>query len=154
ATAKPADPNLRRSTAPWARRAAQVPGVGGWDYGSRVNRTDRLYAIVEELRARSPRPTSAATLAQRFEVSTRTIERDLLALQESGVPIYAETGRTGGYVIDAARSLPPVNFTAAEAAAVAVALTTAADTPFAMSARSALTKMIAAMHAPDRDAAR
>ena len=119
-----------------------------------MNRTDRLYAIVEELRARSPRTTSAAALARRFEVSARTVERDLLALQEAGVPIYAETGRGGGYVIDAARALPPVNFTAAEAAAVAVALTAASDTPFAASARSALTKMVAAMHTSDRDAAR
>jgi predicted DNA-binding transcriptional regulator YafY len=119
-----------------------------------VNRTDRLYAIVEELRARSPRPTSAATLAQRFEVSTRTVERDLLALQEAGVPIFAEAGRAGGYVLDAARTLPPVNFSAAEAAAVAVALQSARNTPFAASARSALTKMLAAMGVDDQAAAR
>ena len=52
-----------------------------------MNRTDRLYALVEELRAVAPRPRSARQLAQRYEVSTRTIERDILALQESGVPI-------------------------------------------------------------------
>jgi len=119
-----------------------------------VNRTDRLYAIVEELRSRSPRPTSTTVLADRFEVSTRTIERDVLALQEAGVPIHAETGRTGGYVLDAARTLPPVNFTAAEAAAVAVALHGARGTPFATSARSALTKMMAAMADDDVTAAR
>jgi len=119
-----------------------------------VNRTDRLYAIVEELRARSPRATSTTSLAARFEVSTRTIERDVLALQEAGVPIHAETGRHGGYVLDAARTLPPVNFTAAEAAAVAVALHQARGTPFATSARSALTKMMAAMADAELDAAR
>lgn len=58
-----------------------------------MNRTDRLYAIVEALRASPNRPVSARRLAERFEVSTRTIERDILALQESGVPIYADTGR-------------------------------------------------------------
>ena len=65
-----------------------------------MNRTDRLYALVEDLRAIAPRPRSARQLAAKYEVSTRTIERDILALQESGVPVYAETGRHGGYVID------------------------------------------------------
>src|SRR5215813_5390621 len=63
-----------------------------------VNRTDRLYALVEELRAIAPRPRTARQLASKYEVSTRTIERDILALQESGVPVYAEIGRHGGYV--------------------------------------------------------
>jgi predicted DNA-binding transcriptional regulator YafY len=87
-----------------------------------MNRTDRLYALVEELRAAAPRPQSARQLAGRYEVSTRTIERDILALQESGVPIYAESGRRGGYVIDKALTLPPLNFTAAEMVAMAVSL--------------------------------
>jgi predicted DNA-binding transcriptional regulator YafY len=119
-----------------------------------VNRTDRLYALVEELRARSPRPVSARALAERFEVSSRTIERDLLALQEAGVPIYAEAGRTGGYAIDASRTLPPVNFTPTEAAAIAVALGRPASTPFAASARSALVKVLGAMSERDAAAAR
>jgi predicted DNA-binding transcriptional regulator YafY len=110
-----------------------------------MNRTDRLYAIVEELRARSPRAVSASKLAERFEVAVRTVERDLLALQEAGVPIYAETGRRGGYVLDATRALPPINFNAAEAAAIAVALS---------SARAALTKIMAAMSDSDAEAAR
>jgi predicted DNA-binding transcriptional regulator YafY len=54
-----------------------------------VNRTDRLYALVEELRAVAPRPLTARRLADRFEVSVRTIERDLGALLEAGVPLYA-----------------------------------------------------------------
>ena len=108
-----------------------------------MNRTDRLYALVEELRAVAPRPRSARQLAQRYEVSTRTIERDILALQESGVPIYAETGRAGGYVIDKTLTLPPVNFTAAEMAAIAVALARDEATPFAAATRSALRKVLA-----------
>ena len=51
-----------------------------------MNRTDRLYALVEELRAAAPRARSAHRLAERFEVTVRTIQRDLLALQEAGVP--------------------------------------------------------------------
>ncbi len=108
-----------------------------------MNRTDRLYALVEELRAVAPRPRSARQLAERYEVSTRTIERDILALQESGVPIYAETGRRGGYAIDKALTLPPLNFTAAEMVAIAVALAREESTPFAAATRSALRKVLA-----------
>ena len=108
-----------------------------------MNRTDRLYALVEELRARAPRPWPARQLAKEYEVSTRTIERDILALQESGVPVYAETGRHGGYVIDKTRTLPPVNVTAAELVALAVCLAGVEGTPFASAARSALRKVLA-----------
>lgn len=87
---------------------------------------------------------SARQLAGRYEVSTRTIERDILALQESGVPVYALTGRRGGYVIDKARTLPPLNFTAAEMLAMAVSLAGAQGTPFASALRSALRKVLAA----------
>jgi predicted DNA-binding transcriptional regulator YafY len=109
-----------------------------------MNRTDRLYALVEELRAVAPGPRSARQLARRYEVSTRTIERDILALQESGVPVYAVTGRCGGYVIDKTRTLPPLNFTAAEMVALAVSLAEAEATPFAAALRSALRKVLAA----------
>jgi predicted DNA-binding transcriptional regulator YafY len=114
-----------------------------------MNRTDRLYALVEELRAVAPRPRSARWLARRFEVSTRTVERDLGALQESGVPIYAEPGRAGGYSLDRARTLPPVNVTPAEAVAIAVALERLGGTPFEELARSALHKVVAVMPAVD-----
>jgi predicted DNA-binding transcriptional regulator YafY len=108
-----------------------------------VNRTDRLYALVEDLRASAPRPRSARQLAARYEVSPRTIERDILALQESGVPVYAEPGRTGGYAIDKTMTLPPVNFTAAEMVAIAVALARDERTPFEAATRSALRKVLA-----------
>ncbi|MEW2377593.1 WYL domain-containing protein [Micromonospora sp. NPDC047812] len=114
-----------------------------------MNRTDRLYALVEELRAVSPRPRSARWLADRFEVSTRTIERDIGALQESGVPIWAEPGRTGGYALDRARTLPPVNLTPVEAVAMAVALHRMRGTPFAAAAGTALRKLISVMPAAD-----
>jgi predicted DNA-binding transcriptional regulator YafY len=119
-----------------------------------MNRTDRLYALVEEMRAVAPRPRSARWLAGRFEVSVRTVERDISALQQSGVPIYAEPGRTGGYCLDKARTLPPVNLTPAEAVAMAVALRRLADTPFRSTAGSALRKLVAAMQGDDAAAAR
>ena len=118
----------------------------------KVNRTDRLYGLVEELRAVSPRPRSARRLAERFEVSVRTIERDLAALQQSGLPIWAEPGRTGGYVIDASATLGPAGFTLDEALAVLIGLGALRHSPFRHSARTAARKVLAVM--PDRDAAR
>jgi predicted DNA-binding transcriptional regulator YafY len=119
-----------------------------------VNRTDRLYALVEELRAVAPRPRSSHWLAAHFEVSARTVERDIAALQQSGVPIYAEPGRTGGYCLDKARTLPPVNLTPGEAVAMALALHGLAGTPFRDTAAAALRKLVAVMQADDASAAR
>src|SRR6476619_3775714 len=106
-----------------------------------MNRTDRLYALVEELRSRAPRPMRATELADQFEVSTRTIERDLLALQQAGVPIWAQPGPGGGYSLNVDTTLPPLNLTAAEAAAIATALAVTRAMPFAEAGRSALTKL-------------
>ena len=119
-----------------------------------MNRTDRLYALVEELRAVAPRPRSARWLATRLEVSTRTVERDVDALLQAGVPIWAEAGRAGGYCLDARRSLPPVNLTPQEAVAMSVALEQMAGTPFRAAAASAQRKLVAAMQGGDADAAR
>lgn len=119
-----------------------------------MNRTERLYALVEELRARAPRAVRAAELARRFEVSTRTVERDLLALQEAGVPIWAQPGPGGGYGLNAESTLPPLNFTPAEAAAIATALAATRAMPFAEAGRSALRKLAGVMaSAPKQTAA-
>lgn len=114
-----------------------------------MNRTDRLYAIVEELRARAPRPMRAQELADRFEVSVRTVERDVLALQEGGVPIWSQRGPRGGYALDPRRTLPPLNLSAEEAVALATALAAAGPMPFGDSARSARMKLAAVMAASD-----
>lgn len=108
-----------------------------------MTRTDRLYALVEELRAVAPRPRSARWLAEKFDVSSRTIERDLSALQQSGVPIWAEPGRTGGYCLDVAHTLAPLAFTVDEALAVMIALGTLVTSPFRDAATSALRKVVA-----------
>jgi predicted DNA-binding transcriptional regulator YafY len=118
-----------------------------------VNRTDRLYALVEELRAVAPRPRTARQLADRFEVSVRTIERDLNALMEAGVPLFATPGPGGGHAIDSAHTLPPVNFTSDEAAALAIALARPGRSPLAEALRSALQKVLAAMPATEAEAA-
>ncbi|HWU47784.1 MAG TPA: YafY family protein [Humibacter sp.] len=108
-----------------------------------MTRTDRLYALVEELRAVAPRPRSARWLAEKFDVSPRTIERDLSALQQGGVPIWAEPGRTGGYCLDPAHSLAPLGFTVDEALALMIGLGTLATSPFRDAATSALRKVVA-----------
>jgi predicted DNA-binding transcriptional regulator YafY len=110
-----------------------------------MNRIDRLYAVVEELRAAGSRGRTARRLADHFEVSVRTIERDLSALGQAGVPLATKQGRTGGYTLDRSMSLPPLNFTPREAAAVAVALSRSEHVLFARDARSALQKIVAAM---------
>lgn len=78
-------------------------------------------------------------------MSVRTIERDLSALGQAGVPLTAQPGRRGGYAVDRAMTLPPLNFTPGEAAAVAVALSRSERVPWAGEARSALRKIVAAM---------
>ncbi len=118
-----------------------------------MNRTDRLYALVEELRARVPYPMRATELAARFEVSTRTIERDLLALQEAGVPIWAQPGPGGGYSLNPAATLPPLNLTQEEAVALATALAAMPAMPFAAAGHSALAKLSEVMAIAPRDTA-
>ena len=58
---------------------------------------DRLYGITLHLLNHGK--TSAAYLAKKFEVSTRTIQRDMDALCRAGVPVAAETGAAGGYYL-------------------------------------------------------
>ncbi|TCS93220.1 helix-turn-helix transcriptional regulator [Hazenella coriacea] len=57
-------------------------------------------------------------LALEFEVSKRTILRDLQELSEMGVPLYSEVGPHGGYQVLKERILPPIAFTEDEAVAI------------------------------------
>ncbi|UJR85302.1 helix-turn-helix transcriptional regulator [Sandaracinus amylolyticus] len=107
-----------------------------------MNRTDRLYALAEELRRQG---RSSTWLAERFEVSSRTIKRDIAALVEAGVPVIADEGRGGGYRLARSANLPPLTFTAGEATAIAIALAAEPDAPFRAEGRAALTKVLGAM---------
>lgn len=60
-------------------------------------RADRLVSLVLLLRRRGR--LTAATLARELEVTTRTVLRDIEALSAAGVPVYAERGRHGGFVL-------------------------------------------------------
>lgn len=110
-----------------------------------MRRSERHHALLDVLRANAERPVSVPRLADRFGVSTRTIERDVLALQDAGVPLYAVPGRTGGYAIRRDYSLPPLAFTSAEATAVVAGLSVMMGSPFADEARLALDKVLAVM---------
>ena len=84
-----------------------------------MNRTDRLTGITLALQAG---PRTAASLAARFEVSRRTILRDIDALSQLGVPVIAVAGPNGGYSLPEDYWLPPLHFTAEEATALLFAL--------------------------------
>ncbi|MBV1861205.1 MAG: YafY family transcriptional regulator, partial [Nannocystaceae bacterium] len=75
-----------------------------------MRRADRLFQIVQLLRGR--RLTTAAQLAERLEVSERTIYRDVADLGRSGVPIEGEAGV--GYRMGKNFELPPLMFNVAE----------------------------------------
>lgn len=81
-----------------------------------MNRTDRLVAMVMFLQGR--RVVRAADLAEHFEVTERTVYRDISALSEAGVPIAGEAGV--GYSLMKGYQLPPVMFTAEEATSLFV----------------------------------
>jgi hypothetical protein len=97
---------------------------------------------------------SRADLAATLEVTPRTVERDILALQQAGVPIWSQRGRGGGYALDERWSLPPLNFDATEALAVISALAAAEALPFAEAGHRAEQKMLAAMQAGEAARAR
>lgn len=114
-----------------------------------MRRTERLLAIAEHLRARRTGVTAEA-LAERFGVTVRTMYRDLSSLREASLPIGAERGRGGGYALDRSYTLPPVNFTAREAAVLLSAaawITRMRVMPFAATLDRASEKVRAALGA-------
>ena len=81
-----------------------------------MRRADRLFEIVQNLRG--DRMVTAAVLAERLEVSVRTIYRDVSDLQSSGVPIDGAAGV--GYLLRPGYQLPPLMFRAEEIEALIV----------------------------------
>lgn len=78
-----------------------------------MNRFDRITAILIQLQSR--KVVKAQDLADRFDISLRTVYRDIRTLEEAGVPLYGEAG-VGYSIVDGYR-LPPVMFTPDEAMA-------------------------------------
>lgn len=79
-----------------------------------MNRIDRLTAILVQLQGK--KIVKAQEIADRYNLSLRTVYRDVKALMEAGVPIGSEAG-TGYYIVDGYH-LPPVMFNRSEAAAL------------------------------------
>ncbi|MFJ2761520.1 helix-turn-helix transcriptional regulator [Streptomyces prasinus] len=86
----------------------------------------RLLALLSLLQARRDWP--GALLAERLDVSPRTVRRDVDRLRELGYPIAAVKGPDGGYRLGAGADLPPLLFDDEQAVALAVALRIAATT--------------------------
>lgn len=85
----------------------------GYYFLFNLNRLDRLTAILIQLQ--SKRIVKAQEIADRFEISLRTVYRDIRTLELAGVPILSEAGI--GYSLMKDYRLPPVQFTTDEALA-------------------------------------
>ncbi len=117
-----------------------------------MRRADRLFHIVQLVRGR--RLTTAAYLAQRLEVSERTIYRDIADLQSQGVPLDGEAGV--GYRLGAGFDLPPMMFTHEEAKALVASVRMAQawlDPALATGAQDALGKILSVLPLDARVAA-
>ncbi len=84
-----------------------------------MRRADRLFRTVQLLRGRR-QPVTAAQLAERLEISERTVYRDIRDLIASGVPIRGEAGI--GYVLERSFELPPVMFDRDEVSALVLGI--------------------------------
>lgn len=115
-----------------------------------MNRIDRLTAILIQLQ--SQRIVKAEEIADRFEISTRTVYRDVKALMEAGVPIGSEAG-TGYFIVDGYH-LPPVMFTQDEAGALLLAgklVDKLTDKSIRQAYTSALAKIKSVLHNEEKD---
>ena len=117
-----------------------------------MRRADSLFHLVQLIRGRQL--TTAAYLAQRLEVSERTIYRDVADLQYQGVPIEGEAGV--GYRLGAGFELPPLMFTTEEAKALVATVRVAQpwlDPVLAREAENALGKILSILPVAARAAA-
>ncbi|MEM9278035.1 MAG: YafY family protein [Pseudomonadota bacterium] len=84
-----------------------------------MQRTDRLFEIISMLRA-ATKPLTAKTIAERLEVTPRTVYRHMATLQSMRIPIDGEAGV--GYIMRPGYDLPPLNFDVEEREAIMVGL--------------------------------
>lgn len=119
-----------------------------------MKRSARLHALSETLRRAGAGGRTAEQLAKEFEVSSRTIKRDLAALESSGLPLWARTGPGGGYGVASSSSLPPVNLTPEQALGLSAAVVIASQAPFGDSARAATRKVFDVLDPTSRRRAR
>ncbi|EFH82675.1 helix-turn-helix transcriptional regulator [Ktedonobacter racemifer] len=107
---------------------------------------DRLFGILLILQRK--RSVSAAQLARQFEVSTRTIYRDLQTLSALGVPVYTSRGHGGGIHLLEGYFLPPLTFSRGEGIMLLVGLTLLQSLhtfPFPAEVKTAVQKLLVAV---------
>lgn len=107
-----------------------------------MRRSERLHALTESLRRSGNRGRTAEQLATEFDVSVRTIKRDLAALEVSGLPLWSRPGPGGGYGLVRKGALPPVTLTDAQALSLLAAVAAAPDAPYSDLAAAAVRKIM------------
>ncbi len=115
-----------------------------------MNRLDRVTAILIQLQ--SKRVVKAQDIAERFNISLRTVYRDIRTLEEAGIPLVGETGI--GYSIMDGYRLPPVMFTLDEATAFLTAeklVEKLTDTSTDESYKSAMYKIKSVLRSTEKD---
>lgn len=115
-----------------------------------MNRFDRITAILIQLQ--SKKIVKAQDLADRFDISLRTVYRDIRSLEEAGVPLYGEAG-VGYSLVDGYR-LPPVMFTREEAMSFVTAekfMEQFTDASTKSSYQSAMYKMKAVLRSDEKE---
>lgn len=106
-----------------------------------MSKSKRLIELM--IRMNTKRKFTVGELAEEFQVSKRTILRDLQELAEAGLPLYSEVGANGGYQILKERTLPPISFSEDEAVAMFFAVQSLqyySSLPFQSESISALAK--------------
>lgn len=117
-----------------------------------TSRLSRLTAILLQLQ--SKRLVTATSLAAKFDVSVRTIYRDIRALEQSGVPIITEEGK--GYSLMEGYRIPPVTFSEREANALITAeqfVLKNKDASFIQDYTDAITKIKSVLRESTKDGA-
>jgi predicted DNA-binding transcriptional regulator YafY len=106
---------------------------------SKIKRLERILLSIN-----SKKHFTLKELAAEFNVSTRTIQRDLLKLIEMGLPIISEFGPHGGYRMKNDRILPPIGFTEMEASAILYSMRSfdVECFPFQIQSRSVINKLL------------
>ncbi|WP_421942944.1 helix-turn-helix transcriptional regulator [Pedobacter sp.] len=117
-----------------------------------TKRLSRLTAILTQLQTK--RLITATTLADKFNVSVRTIYRDIRALEQAGVPILTEDGK--GYTLMDGYKIPPVMFSESQANALILAeqlVLKNRDSSFIKDYTDAVDKVKAVLKQADKDKA-
>jgi predicted DNA-binding transcriptional regulator YafY len=114
-----------------------------------MRRAERLFRLVRELRSRGV--SRAEDLAAYFEISVRTVYRDIAHLQASGLPIDGEAGV--GYILRPGFDLPTMTFTFEQLDALAIGLSfveVAGDASLSQAAQEVRAKLQAALPEPEK----